>query len=470
MTKRVFRVFSFGAGLIAAAFLLMGCDDDSKTEKVQEPDKITVTEVSPNSFSATITGMYSGINKTDLALGKSGILYCEASDNAESLFKSWKDGNDNVECQIYTDGKNVSDTYTGTITDLLPETEYAFCLFSQGKDKSVREISAVHKFTTVAFSPKFSEPRVENIYYFDAVGAGSVKMNSDELASCSAGFAVSTTESVSADNSLLFLFDGTDLAHLSVKLEGLKDNTEYYGFMFVKYPTASGDYEYKFSEGKKFTTRDLMNTAIDLGLPSGIRWGTFDFGEYDFGASFDSSPTYYWGCDKPMVVYITNDAHYVMTEAENDYYDKETQTYAYLGDEISGTQYDPVHKKYGGKWRMPTKAEMDELLEYCSVSSRKERVKENVFYLPDYDAYVSDYIYYYELKGPSANIIKLRLYTILFSGTMCDASGFPEGTDYWKDGIYIMYVSGGTDKIYTSYVTRGSSAAIRPVWDPNMTE
>ena len=132
MIKRVFRVFSFGAGLIAALFLLMGCDDDSKTEKVQEPDKITVTEVSPNSFSATITGMYSGINKTDLALGKSGILYCEASDNAESLFKSWKDGNDNVECQIYTDGKNVSDTYTGTITDLLPETEYAFCLFSQG--------------------------------------------------------------------------------------------------------------------------------------------------------------------------------------------------------------------------------------------------------------------------------------------------------------------------------------------------
>ena len=474
MTNRFILNF---LGITLFAFSLASCGDDS-SPKIEEPDAIIVNNVNPNSFSATITGMFSGISKTDLALGKSGILYCETSADAESIFKAWKGGKDNVNCQIYTEGKNVSDTYTGTITGLLPETEYSFCLFSQGKDKTNREISAVHKFTTVAFNPQFSEPRVENIYYFDATAAGSLKMSSEELASCSAGFAVSKTETVSIDNSELFIYDGTDLAHLSVKLENLTDNTDYYCSMFVKFPTVTGGYDYKVGPARKFTTRDLMNTAIDLALPSGIRWAAFDMGEYDFGSSFDQSPVYYWACGDPMVVYLSvngNTARYEMTTAENVYYDKNAGTYSFLAREISGTQYDPVHKKYGGKWRMPTKADMEELIENCSVSSRKQKVKDNVMYIPDFDAYINDYVYYYELKGTNGNIAKFRLYTRLWTGTMVDESDYPssqyeQDPDYWKDCIYTMYISSGTPQLSMMFTTRGSTCAVRPVWDPNMVE
>ena len=456
------------------AFSFASCGDDSSTPKIEEPDAIIVSGVTPNSFSVTITGMFSGISKTDLALGKSGILYCEAADNAESLFKAWKEGNDNVDCQIYTAGKNVSDTYTGTITGLLPETEYSFCLFSQGKDKSNREISAIHKFTTIAFSPQFSETRIESIHYFDAIAIGSVAMNSDELASCSAGFMVSKTEAVSAENSQLFLFDGSDLAHVKATLDELTDNTEYYCCLFVKYPTASGEYGYKLGPAKKFTTRDLMDTAVDLGLPSGIRWGSFDYGEYEFGSQFEQSPAYYWACDKPMVVYVTSSGMYEYTTADNDYYDKSTETYADLGREISGTQYDPVHRKYGGKWRMPTKADMDELIENCTVGPRKERIKEDAVYVADYDLYINDYVSYYEFKGSNGNIAKFRLYTVLWSGTMVDESEYPideyRDYDYWKDCIYCMQVIGGTPKVSVAFASRGSRCAYRPVWDPNLSE
>ena len=37
-------------------------------------------------------------------------------------------------------------------------------------------------------------------------------------------------------------------------------------------------------------------------------------------------------------------------------------------DEISGTQYDVAHVKWGGKWRMPTRAEVKELCNRCNTT------------------------------------------------------------------------------------------------------
>lgn len=37
-----------------------------------------------------------------------------------------------------------------------------------------------------------------------------------------------------------------------------------------------------------------------------------------------------------------------------------------LGDDITGTEYDVAHVKWGGKWRMPTYSEAKELVELCT--------------------------------------------------------------------------------------------------------
>ena len=94
--------------------------------------------------------------------------------------------------------------------------------------------------------------------------------------------------------------------------------------------------------------------AIDLGLPSGTKWASWNVGA--------SAPEEYGG-------------HYPWGETEEkDYYDWSTykhcdgsrETCHHIGDDIAGTEYDVAHVKWGGKWRMPTSAQQDELRENCT--------------------------------------------------------------------------------------------------------
>lgn len=92
--------------------------------------------------------------------------------------------------------------------------------------------------------------------------------------------------------------------------------------------------------------------AIDLGLPSGTKWASYNVGA--------SSPEEYGG-------------YYAWGETEEkDYYDWSTyihcdgsyNTCHDLGD-ISGTEYDVAHVKWGGMWCMPTVYDTSELYYNC---------------------------------------------------------------------------------------------------------
>jgi YD repeat-containing protein len=94
--------------------------------------------------------------------------------------------------------------------------------------------------------------------------------------------------------------------------------------------------------------------AIDLGLPSGTKWASWNIGA--------SKPEEYGG-------------YYAWGETEEkDYYDWSTyihcdgseETCHHIGDDIAGTEYDVAHVKWGGSWRMPTRAQQDELRENCT--------------------------------------------------------------------------------------------------------
>ena len=94
--------------------------------------------------------------------------------------------------------------------------------------------------------------------------------------------------------------------------------------------------------------------AIDLGLPSGTKWASWNVGA--------TKPEEYGG-------------YYAWGETEEkDYYDWSTYKYCdgtketchHIGDDIAGTEYDVAHVKWGGSWRMPTTAQQDELRENCT--------------------------------------------------------------------------------------------------------
>lgn len=89
--------------------------------------------------------------------------------------------------------------------------------------------------------------------------------------------------------------------------------------------------------------------AIDLGLPSGTKWASCNVGATkpeEYGDLFA------WG----------------ETETKSIFSDRNYKFSHNIGNDIAGTKYDVAHMKWGGGWRMPTKAQMEELVEKCKVS------------------------------------------------------------------------------------------------------
>ena len=103
--------------------------------------------------------------------------------------------------------------------------------------------------------------------------------------------------------------------------------------------------------------------AIDLGLPSGIKWATcnvganspeeyggyYAWGEIEEKSNYDWS-TYKWcnGSENSMTKYCT--------DSDNATVDNKT---------VLDPEDDVAHVKWGGSWRMPKSEEQRELLNYC---------------------------------------------------------------------------------------------------------
>lgn len=86
---------------------------------------------------------------------------------------------------------------------------------------------------------------------------------------------------------------------------------------------------------------------VDLGLPSGLKWATCNIGAKtpeDYGEYFA------WGETNPKAEY---------TEENSVTYGEQ------MGDISGNAQYDAATANWGGGWRMPSKAEMQELVDHC---------------------------------------------------------------------------------------------------------
>ena len=114
---------------------------------------------------------------------------------------------------------------------------------------------------------------------------------------------------------------------------------------------------------------------IDLGLPSGTIWACCNIGTYiPSGAGM----YYAWGETEEKTVY--NDLTYQYCSGEDEdgdgFYDNmewDNLWHGYnfglwqnIGRNIAGTQYDVAHVKWGGKWKMPSGNQIQEMIDNCS--------------------------------------------------------------------------------------------------------
>ena len=98
----------------------------------------------------------------------------------------------------------------------------------------------------------------------------------------------------------------------------------------------------------------VVADAVDLGLPSGTLWASWNVGAtkpYEYGGY------YAWGETSEKERY---------TESTYGHYDQTSQGYIHIGDDISGTEYDVAHVMWGDGWHMPTDTQIQELVDSCT--------------------------------------------------------------------------------------------------------
>ena len=189
---------------------------------------------------------------------------------------------------------------------------------------------------------------------------GNVKLESLPYGS-EIGFIVSTSSSFSFDNGQKM--QATEIeanGDFSIDITGLSHSTTYYYKAYLRIE----NFKY-LSEVKTFTTAVLSSGAIDMGLS--VIWSGTNLG----AASPENSGDYFaWGETEIKNDYSIESYKWWQTSAEGPVTIKKYNTNTVCGpvDNITTllADDDVAHIKLGGKWRMPTETEWDELLTDCN--------------------------------------------------------------------------------------------------------
>ena len=107
--------------------------------------------------------------------------------------------------------------------------------------------------------------------------------------------------------------------------------------------------------GEDTPEQDEKMELVDLGLS--VKWAN-----KNLGAKTTERPGYFlsWGEQEPKIDYLFD---------RYEFYDRSISSYRSIGNDISATQYDAAYSQLGDKYRMPTQAEMQELLDRCTITN-----------------------------------------------------------------------------------------------------
>lgn len=170
---------------------------------------------------------------------------------------------------------------------------------------------------------------------------------------------------------------------------------------------------------------------VDLGLPSGVKWATCNVGA--------SKPEEYGD-------YFA----WAETKTKKEYTKENSKTCGKDRNDISGSsRYDAARANWGGNWRMPTKAEMQELRDKCTWTRTTQNGKNG-----------------YKVTGPNGNSIFLPAAGRRYGSSLeyAGSNGY-----YWSstpyDGnddnnAYYLYFCDGQGVYYDG---RGIGRSVRPV-------
>ena len=233
------------------------------------------------------------------------------------------------------------ESFKANVDGLLQDTKYYYKIIFTGKYNSVEtEVSSFE--TEKIVMPVVKTAEATEVTTTRAVCGGNV--TSDGGGTITArGVCWSTNQNPTIEDNKTT--NGSGIGSFTSSLSNLASQTTYYVRAY-----ATNEKGTAYGEEKSFTTSGTENghDYVDLGLPSGLKWATCNVGA---STSTDYGYYYAWG-------EITTKTEY--TEDNNLTYGKQ------MNDISGNAQYDAATANWGGNWRMPTKAEQEELLNNCT--------------------------------------------------------------------------------------------------------
>ena len=261
----------------------------------------------------------------------------------------------------YSTGQNGLLTGTGSIEE---KYDFASCDVAKGSytiDTEAKTVSVTGGITLV------SEQAIVKFSLYQA--DGTTPINATSLAITSTG---------DMKKGRAYGSDATTIITQSVSLTGLEGSTNNLYVALCNYnataytltatDAAGNTYTYgpkttTFTNGKYYEVKVKMKTHeyVDLGLPSGTKWANMNVGassETDRGLYFAWGETTGHAYSSGYQFSLGNYAWYNSTDNYTKYkHDGSSWDY-----EVLESDDDAATRNWGGMWRMPTKAEWEELL------------------------------------------------------------------------------------------------------------
>lgn len=311
--------------------LCVSCEQDKEFAKTEV--NIINENIIPSYTSAQISCMIS----TDATVDQLFLQYSTQED-----YSNYQE----VE-MIFSDG-----VYNTKLDDLLSNTLY-YIRYLAKNSYSMLLIDEKHSFSTLEIIlPTVETISVTDIMTNNATVSGNVLSYGDgSIGEC--GIVYSASQNPTLEDSVVVY--GETIGEFTCSLTGLQPGITYYVRAY-----ATGKKGTAYGEELSFTIE--THAYVDLGLS--VKWATCNIGA--------SSPEEYgdyfaWGETEPKEVYVwstykwCNGSQNTLTKYCTN------KEYGAVDNKITlELEDDAAHVNWGGEWRMPTKAELEELREKCT--------------------------------------------------------------------------------------------------------
>ena len=318
-------------------FVTVDPEDPEGPENPEDPEDPEQPENAP----VVITAEVSDITLSSAICGGEVVSGGDAVAIARGV--CWSTNQNPTVSDNYTvDGSGIG-TYISNLSNLTDNTTYYVRAYATNTN-GVTSYGGERSFTTLEkMLPVVVTSKVSGITTNSAVCGGEVTFDGNLVTERGVCWSTSLNPTINNNKTN----DGNGIGTYISNLSNLTDNTTYYVRAY-----ATNEAGTNYGEERSFTTlpsSGIINGHewVDLGLPSGLKWATCNVG----ASSPEEYGNYYaWG----------------ETETKAEYTEENSLTDGKQMSDISGNaQYDVATTNWGGSWRMPTREQMEELVEHC---------------------------------------------------------------------------------------------------------